>query len=68
MKVGDRVQIETPEETLKYRVVWTRVTVPSDVSVTGPAPEGDVLTLVTCYPFHWIGPAPKRFIVRAIRV
>jgi sortase A len=35
--------------------------------VLEPTPE-KVLTLVTCYPFNWIGPAPNRFIVRARQV
>jgi len=42
----------------------TRVVEPDDVSVLNPTP-GQTLTLVTCYPFSYIGAAPKRFIVRA---
>jgi sortase A len=67
VEVGDRVRVETPRESLEYRVVWTKVTTPSDVSPIAPGGD-DVLTLVTCYPFHWVGPAPRRFIVRAVRV
>ncbi len=50
-----------------YRVVSTVITSPSDVAVLDPG-KNEILTLVTCYPFYFIGPAPKRFIVRAERV
>jgi sortase A len=50
-----------------YRVASTAVVEPSDVSVleSGPLPS---LTLVTCYPFHYVGAAPKRFVVKATRI
>ena len=51
----------------RYRVVSTRIVLPTDVSVLNPG-SNEVLTLVTCYPFFFIGPAPDRFIVRAERV
>jgi len=44
--------------------VWT--VAPEDVSVLDPTPIQS-LTLVTCYPFYFVGPAPQRFIVRAVR-
>lgn len=47
-----------------YRVVSTRVVAPTDVSVLSAAAI-ETLTLVTCYPFSFVGPAPDRFIVRA---
>lgn len=47
-----------------YRVVSTSVVSPSDVGVLRPTGE-EVLTLVTCYPFYFVGSAPNRFIVRA---
>jgi sortase A len=50
-----------------YRVDSTAVVAPSDVSVLAPG-SGDSLTLVTCYPFGYIGPAPRRFVVRALRL
>jgi LPXTG-site transpeptidase (sortase) family protein len=40
---------------------------PEDVSVLDPTPSS-ALTLVTCYPFYFVGSAPQRFIVRALRV
>jgi LPXTG-site transpeptidase (sortase) family protein len=51
----------------RYRVVSTKVVDPADVDVLDPS-ENETLTLVTCYPFYFVGPAPKRFIVRAERV
>ena len=50
-----------------YVVESTKVVAPTDVSVLNPT-SSKTLTLVTCYPFNWIGPAPRRFIVRARQV
>jgi sortase A len=51
----------------RYRVVSTKVVSPSDVGVLDTS-ETEILTLVTCYPFYFVGFAPDRFIVRAERV
>jgi len=51
----------------RYRVVFTKVVSPSDVGVLDPS-GNEILTLVTCYPFYFVGGAPDRFIVRAERV
>ena len=51
----------------RYRVVSTKIVSPYDVEVLYPS-GSEVLTLVTCYPFYFVGPAPDRFIVRAKRV
>lgn len=48
----------------KYAVQFTEVVPPSDVGVLDDSGRS-MLTLVTCYPFYFVGPAPKRFIVRA---
>ncbi|MEZ5332709.1 MAG: class D sortase [Thermoanaerobaculia bacterium] len=61
---GDEVRLETPSGEHVYRVTGTRVVGPDEVDVVAPLP-GRQLTLVTCYPFDWIGPAPRRFVVRA---
>ena len=61
---GDQVTLSTPAGTARYLVRSTRVVDPSEVSVLAPT-YGSTLTLVTCYPFNYIGAAPKRFIVRA---
>jgi sortase A len=51
----------------RYRVVSIWIVSPADVSVLETSAD-EVLTLVTCYPFYFVGAAPERFIVRAIRV
>lgn len=60
----DEVRIVTPEGTFSYRVTNTQVVNPKDVWVLDPT-DAPVLTLVTCYPFTYVGSAPRRFIVRA---
>jgi sortase A len=63
---GDVIQLRTPAETIDYVVTELRVVAPDDVSVLAPtgAPS---LTLVTCYPFYFVGSAPLRYVVRAVR-
>jgi len=61
---GDEVVVTTPAAVHRYAVVSTRIVDPSDVTVLRPT-DGRTLTLVTCYPFDYIGTAPRRFIVQA---
>lgn len=61
---NDRIVITTPTKTFEYVVERTEVTNPDNVSVMQPHGEAE-LTLVTCYPFTYIGSAPDRFIVHA---
>ena len=61
---GDRLILETVEKTYRYRVSSIEIVETQNVSVLAPGKD-DELTLVTCYPFSYIGPAPKRFIVHA---
>ena len=65
IKEGDALVLDTPVATEHYRVEWIRITTPDDVSVIDPTP-GPTVTLVGCYPFYHTGPAPQRFIVRAV--
>src|SRR5436190_2141960 len=62
--VGDDIMLDTPEERVHYRVTFTRVVNSYDVGVIAPTQDSS-LTLVTCYPFWFIGQAPDRFVVRA---
>ena len=62
----DAIELETLRGKEVYRVERTWIVDPDDVSVLEPTPARS-LTLVTCYPFYHIGPAPQRFIVRAVR-
>ena len=63
---NDLILIKTPAGIHQYRVQSTRIVQPSDVSVLNGDGTGErTLTLVTCYPFYFVGSAPQRFIVRA---
>ena len=62
---GDAIEIVTRDSILSYRVERTWIVAPTDVWVLDPTPTPAV-TLVTCYPFYFIGSAPQRFIVRAL--
>lgn len=64
VRIGDRLLLEQPTATHIYEVAQTRIVEPSDVEVLGETAVPTV-TLVTCYPFYFVGSAPKRFIVRA---
>jgi sortase A len=64
---GDFIVLTTVAGEYRYRVVATSIVAPDDVAVLAPG-AGEILTIVTCYPFYFVGPAPKRFIVRAQRV
>lgn len=61
---GDQIQVVLRERTENYVVDRILIVSPSDVSVLQPRPRPS-LTLVTCYPFHFIGSAPRRYIVQA---
>ena len=63
----DEITLTTLNGTCRYRVDSTQVVEPRDTEVLNATAE-DFLTLVTCYPFYFVGPAPKRFIVRAHRI
>jgi sortase A len=64
---NDIITLTTIGGEYRYRVLSTRVVGPDDVAVLDPG-ENETLTLVTCFPFYFVGPAPDRFIVRAQRV
>jgi sortase A len=64
IRIGDEITLSTPEETFHYTVESIRIVSPDDVSVLRDTAYPS-LTLVTCYPFYYVGPAPQRWIVRA---
>lgn len=64
IRKGDTVVVTTPRGVHRYTVVGTKVVEPSEVSVLRSGKRSE-LTLVTCYPFDFVGSAPQRFIVRA---
>jgi sortase A len=79
VKTGDLVTFESQSGTYTYKVLATKIVTPSDVSVLradgggliqaaptdSSASPGHLLTMITCYPFNYVGSAPKRFIVQA---
>ncbi len=79
IRKGDLVTFKSPAETYTYQVLATKIVIPSNVSVLRsdgggliPAAElsdggepAKLLTMITCYPFYYVGSAPKRFIVEA---
>jgi sortase A len=64
--VGDAIELVTPQETGFYVVDKIFITKPHDLSPLEATPT-PALTLVTCYPFYYIGSAPQRYIVRALK-
>jgi sortase A len=67
IRQDDIIILTTLDGQYRYRVVATTIVSPSDVAVLDPG-GNQTLTLVTCYPFYFVGAAPERFIVRAERV
>lgn len=67
IRVGDEVRVRSPHGEFTYRVRETRIVAPDDLSVLAPT-DTQTLTLITCYPFNYVGSAPKRFIVHAERI
>jgi len=67
IREDDTIELETTSGLYHYVVRSTKIVTPRDVSVL-EASGGPTLTLVTCYPFYYVGSAPKRFIVHAAQV
>ena len=63
----DVIRFSTADAEIEFLVRSTKIVAPTDVDVMAPT-SSSTLTLITCYPFTYIGPAPKRFIVTAERV
>jgi len=64
LRKGQRIELETPSGNTSYRVVSREIVKPDAVQVLQPTAMPR-LTLITCYPFNWIGPAPQRLVVVA---
>jgi sortase A len=62
IQIGDLVELATPTQKRIYKVDAIEIVLPEDVSVLAPTGR-PALTLVTCFPFYFIGSAPQRFIV-----
>lgn len=59
---GDQIQIRRNGRVFTYQVTGKRIVMPEDLSVIKPTADPQ-LTLITCYPTYYIGPAPKRLVV-----
>jgi sortase A len=65
--LGDEIRFRTLEQNFEYVVESIEVVAPSDIQVLEVF-TGHDLTFITCFPFYYVGPAPKRFVVRAREV
>jgi len=65
IKTGDAIEVLTTTERGVYIVERTEIVTPADVGVVAPRPVA-ALTLITCYPFYFVGDAPQRFVVAAL--
>jgi len=63
----DEILLQTVSGISRYEVDWIQITASNDGEIVSPTAKSG-LTLVTCYPFHYIGPAPERFVVHAHRL
>lgn len=67
IREGDTIRVVTVDGVYLYQVADLKIVWPKNVEVLDPTPD-ERLTLVTCYPFNYVGSAPKRFIVQAKKV
>lgn len=67
IRLGDEIRFTTSVRSFEYVVESIEVVAPTDIRVLEPF-TGHDLTLLTCFPFYYVGPAPKRFVVRAREV
>jgi LPXTG-site transpeptidase (sortase) family protein len=66
VRLDDVIVLETLRGTFRYRVERITVVGPQQIELLQPSSSD--LTLVTCFPFHYVGPAPQRYIVQALRL
>jgi len=67
VRAGDMIEVQTRQRRFRYRVAFIAIVTARDSRLLAPTPA-PVVTLVTCFPFYFVGPAPHRFIVRGVRV
>jgi len=67
IRVNDRIRMVVPPNTYEYKVESVMVVSPEDTNVLRSKGKEEI-TLVTCFPFRYIGPSPDRFVVSATRV
>ena len=67
IRIGDEIRLSTGHGNLQYTVSRTLIVNPQDVWVLNPTTDAD-LTLITCFPFTYVGHAPQRFVVQAKKI
>lgn len=67
IRPGDMIALHTPKGEFQYLVESTRIVSAADIAVLAPTDERE-LTLITCFPFNYVGAAPNRFIVHSVQV
>src|SRR5580704_6982648 len=64
VQTGDKISVTSPRGNMEYAVQYVEIVSPGDVDAINPTDDSQ-LTLITCYPFFYVGSAPERFIVHA---
>jgi sortase A len=64
LEKGDIIRIVTTRGRFNYAIESIEVVEPEGITLTAPASDA-VATLITCFPFNYVGPAPRRFVARA---
>jgi len=62
---GDEIVLTSPKGKFRYNVEWARLFEQGDIEVLDKS-HGPAVTLITCFPFEYIGAAPLRYIIRAL--
>jgi len=68
LKIGEELIAKTSAGAFTYKISKIWIVMENDRTVIVPHKGKQILTLITCYPFNWIGPAPKRYIIQSIMV
>jgi sortase A len=67
VKVGEIIEVRTRKAHYRYRISSLAVVPSTDARLLAPTPQ-PAITLVTCYPFYFVGNAPQRFVVRGVLI
>lgn len=65
LKIGNQLKIQMPYGNYTYEIVRTKIVKANDKSIITLQKQQEELILTTCYPFHYVGNAPKRYIIYA---
>jgi sortase A len=66
IRTNNEIKVQTAAGLSHYKVDWVKVVAPDNISILAPSASSAV-TLVICFPFHYIGAAPERYVVHAIK-